>query len=166
MSPQTQLKLNTWQTWRNFKFLHMQWNFGFFHTIEAEKCEFSPNMEEFHISPQDRCEEMKKLPCFVALKSVLWRITLFLQNPFWARFTHFCVEKIEPKIGKNSKKGHIEDGNGAPKVILAVLPHMLRQTKIGPVAHPAKTQLWDWNIPSHSQPSPGTTIFQPSSRIQ
>ena len=49
----------------------MQWNFGFFHTIEAEKCGFLPNMEEFHIPPHDRREEMKKLPGFVVLKSVL-----------------------------------------------------------------------------------------------
>ena len=90
---------NTWQMWRNFKFLHMQRNFSFFHTIDAEKCEFLPNLEEFHISPHDRCEEMKKLPCFVVLKSVLWRITLFLRNPFWRDLRAFAWRKIEPKIG-------------------------------------------------------------------
>ena len=90
---------NTWQMWRNFKFLHMQRNFSFFHTIDAEKCEFLPNLEEFHISPHDMCEEIKNLPCFVVVKSVLWRITLFLRNPFWRDLRAFAWRKIEPKIG-------------------------------------------------------------------
>jgi len=57
--------------WRSFKFLHMQRNFSFFHTIDAEKYEFLPNLEEFYISPHDRCEEIKNLPGFVVVKSVL-----------------------------------------------------------------------------------------------
>ena len=32
--------------------------FQFFHTTDVEKCEILPNLEEFHISPQDRCEEI------------------------------------------------------------------------------------------------------------
>ena len=69
--------------------------------------------------------------------------TVFAKSFLGAIYALLREKKIEPKIGRNSKKGHIEDGNGAPKVILAVLPHMLRQTKIGLVAHPAKTQLWE-----------------------
>ena len=56
---------------RNLKFLHMQRNFSFFHTIDAEKCEILPNLEEFYISPHDRCEEIQNLLCFVVVKSVL-----------------------------------------------------------------------------------------------
>ena len=69
--------------------------------------------------------------------------TVFAKSFLGAIYALLREKKNEPKIGRNSKKGHIEDGNGAPKVILAVLPHMLRQTKIGLVAHPAKTQLWE-----------------------
>ena len=32
--------------------------FQFFHTTDVEKCEILPNLEKFHISPQDRCEEI------------------------------------------------------------------------------------------------------------
>ena len=32
--------------------------FQFFHTTDVEKCEFLPNLVKFHISPQDRCEEI------------------------------------------------------------------------------------------------------------
>ena len=32
--------------------------FQFFHTTDVEKCEFFPNLVKFHISPQDRCEEI------------------------------------------------------------------------------------------------------------
>ena len=38
---------------------------------------------------------------------------------------------------KMIKEGHLEVGDGAPYVILVVLPHVLRQTTIAPVAHPA-----------------------------
>ena len=30
----------------------------------------------------------------------------------------------------------------------------------------SSTQLWEWNFPSHSQPSPGITMFQPNSQNQ
>ena len=32
--------------------------FSFFHTTDVEKCDILPNLEKFHISPQDRCEEI------------------------------------------------------------------------------------------------------------
>ena len=32
--------------------------FQFFHTTDVEKCEFLPNLVKFHISQQDRCEEI------------------------------------------------------------------------------------------------------------
>ena len=32
--------------------------FQFYHTTDVEKCEILPNLEKFHISPQDRCEEI------------------------------------------------------------------------------------------------------------
>ena len=32
--------------------------FQFFHATDVEKCEFLPNLVKFHISPQDRCEEI------------------------------------------------------------------------------------------------------------
>ena len=35
--------------WRNFRFQY---------TTDVEKCESLPNLEEFHISPHDRCEEI------------------------------------------------------------------------------------------------------------
>ena len=85
--------------WGNLTFLHMQRNFRFFETIDVEKCEILPNLEEFHISPHDRGEEIKNLPCFVVVKSVLWRIKLFLLNPFWRDLRAFAWRKIEPKIG-------------------------------------------------------------------
>ena len=78
----------------------MQRNFSFFHTIDKEKCEFVTNLEEFHISPHGRCEEIKNLPCFVVVKSVLLRITLFLRNPFWRDLRAFAWRKIEPKNDK------------------------------------------------------------------
>ena len=54
---------------------------------------------QFYISPHDRCEQIKNLHCFVVVKSVLWRITLFLRNPFWRDLRAFAWRKIEPKIG-------------------------------------------------------------------
>ena len=32
--------------------------FQFYHTTDVEKCEILPNLEKFHISPQDRCKEI------------------------------------------------------------------------------------------------------------
>ena len=99
---------NTWQMWRNFKFLHMQRNFSFFHTIDAEKCEFLPNLEEFHISPHDRCEEIKNLPCFVVVKSVLWRITLFFKIRFGAIYALLRGEKLSKKLDRWRKSDKYE----------------------------------------------------------
>ena len=47
-------------------------------------------------------------------------------------------ESLLPIVAcKMIKEGHLQVGDGAPNVILVVLPHMLRQTTIAPVAHPA-----------------------------
>ena len=32
--------------------------FQFYHTTDVEKCKILQNLEKFHISPQDRCEEI------------------------------------------------------------------------------------------------------------
>ena len=40
--------------------------FQFFHTTDVEKCEFLPNLVKFHISPQDRCEEIWNLSSFLS----------------------------------------------------------------------------------------------------
>ena len=68
--------------WRNFRFQCMTdvekfeisphaEEFQLFHTIDAGKCEILPNLEEFYISPHDRCEEIQNLLCVVVVKSVL-----------------------------------------------------------------------------------------------
>ena len=40
--------------------------FQFFHTTDVEKCESLPNLVKFHISPQDRCEEIWNLSSFLS----------------------------------------------------------------------------------------------------
>ena len=71
----------------------MQRNFSFFHTIDAVKCEILTNLEEFYISPHDRCAEIQNLLCFVVVKSVFVTNYAVFAKSVLARLTRFRVEK-------------------------------------------------------------------------
>ena len=65
-----------------------------------------PNLEEFHISTHDRCEEYDIYPVFCC-KFCFVAIYVFFMKSFLALFTFFVWRKIEPKIVPVEKKWQI-----------------------------------------------------------